>query len=187
MDRRKRLIVFAVILFAVMLGVGISAVQSSGYRDVCSLYSLSTPEELVVSGNVSYYPAAQLVVEIRGPNGTAVLVSTPQSGASYLVARVVRNSLDVLADDQEYAVFTLRGRCGRVAVALYSATEFKSKYGTSPIVSDVVVVDAVYHPELTAYIYTRNGRLVYSGPVLLVNKILKGCHESYQETAATVG
>lgn len=188
MDRRKRLIIFAVILFAVMLGVGISAVQSSGYRDVCSVYSLKAPAELVLSGNISYYPPAPgYIVEIDGPGGSALLVSTPQSSSAYLVARVVKNSLEELSGDSRYAVFVLRGSCGRVAVALYSASEFIQKYGGNPVVSDVVVIDAVYRPGLTAKIFTRDGRLVYTGPVLLVNKILKGCHESYQETAATVG
>ncbi len=189
MDRRKRLIVFAVILFAVMLGVGISAVQSSGYRDVCSLSSIKRPDTVVVAGQLTPIGTRNAYVRVVAPGGQALLVSTPLSGLDYLVAKVVRGNLNLLAGDNEYAVFVLNGTSckGAYAVALYSATEFQSKYGRSPVWEKEVVVQAKYYPGVYAEVYDAQGHLLYKGPVLLVEKILKGCHESYKETVATVG
>ena len=188
MDRRKRLIVFAVILFAVMLGVGISAVQSSGYRDVCSLASIKRPDTVVVAGQLSPFPTREAYVRVVAQDGQAILASTPSSGYDYLVARLVRGGTRLLAGDNEYAVFVLKGTSCKdtYAIAFYSASDFQSKYGRNPVWEQEVVVQAKYYPGVYAEVYDAQGHLLYKGPVLIVEKILKGCHESYKETVATV-
>jgi hypothetical protein len=190
MDRRKRLILFAVILFAVMLGVGIGAVQSSGYRDVCILSSIKRPDTLVVAGSLATLPTRNIAVIVYSGGGEkALYLATPLSSYSFAVVKQAEGGVRELVGDNEYAVFVLRGSsCNSTAIAFYSAREFTLAYGKNPVWEQEVVVEAKYYPGLRAVIYDASShRVLYEGPVLVVQKILKGCHESYKETPATVG
>ncbi len=186
MDSRsgKRLLVFAGLLAILILALGVSAVTSSGYRSVCQLIELREPQKVVVGGSLEPLHTGSFVLRI----GDAIFhVST--YGFVYAVVNRVSGNFGTMDNDDSYAVFLMKGReCGDIVLALYSAREFTSKYGTKPVFQEEVVVEGYYNPKLHAEIIDmRSGRLVYSGPVVIVSKILKGCHEAYGQGAANVG
>ncbi len=181
---RKRLLVFAGLLAVLILALGVSAVTSSGYRSVCQLAELREPQKVVVGGNLEPLHTGSFVLRV----GNAVF-GVSDYGFSYAVVSRVSGSFGVMDTDDSYAVFLIKGKeCGDTILALYSAREFTSKYGTKAVFEEEVVVEGYYNPNIHAEIIDlKSGRLVYSGPVLIVSKILKGCHEAYGQGAANVG
>ncbi|AEM39701.1 hypothetical protein Pyrfu_1848 [Pyrolobus fumarii 1A] len=181
---RMRALVLALGLFLVMLGIGIAAVTSSGYRSVCSLAELDKPEKVVVSGKVAQLQTARVAVKI----GDAVFLGTSSFSPTYTVVERVQGSFGRLDTDDRYAVFVLYddGCQGSPVVAVYSASTFESRYGAHAVFSEEVVVEGYYQPTLHAVIYDpMTGHIYYEGPVVIVTQILKGCHEAYGQGAAT--
>ncbi len=179
---KLRAIVAAVALFAVMLGVGLAAVTSSGYRSVCSLSNLHTREKVIVGGKIVPIGTQGVVVHI----GNAVFKSTGVSySPTYAVVKRVRGSFGSLDNDDSYALFVIGDPdCkGNVVVALYSAKTFTARYGMHAVMEENVVVEGYYDPNLTAVIVTPDGHEI-EGHVLVVTKILKGCHEAYSQGTA---
>ncbi len=179
---KLRAVIAAAALFAVMLGVGFAAVTSSGYRSVCSLLNIRSMEKVVVGGKIIPIGIERIIVHV----GNAVFESSGASySPTYALVKRVQGSFGKLDTDDSYALFLIGDSdCkGNVVVALYSAKTFTARYGMHAVMEQNVVVEGYYDPSLKAVIVTPDGRQI-EGHVLVVTKILKGCHEAYSQGTA---
>lgn len=183
MGARKTL-VFALVFFAALLGIGLMSVKSSNYKDVSQLKSYG---EIVRGVNVKgstylFQPGVyRLVVK------DTVFEFAVQSPSPYAVARRIYGP--ALGSDDEYAVFMLKGSDGFKVLALFSARTFRNLYGGNPVMESSVVVNGVYDPRMKARLLLLHGsQWVTLGeyPVMKVEKILEGCHESYKQPSGKI-
>ncbi|HID40725.1 MAG TPA: hypothetical protein EYP33_01050 [Pyrodictium sp.] len=177
MTKPGKSIVLAGMLFAALLAIGFIGIKSSDYKDVSSLKNLGYKAYVTVKG---------IPVSLSGNYMLKIgdTVFSLKGFGSYGIAERIGGPL--FGNDDSYAVFILEGKDGSTrVVALYSASEFKSLYGGSPSVSSNVVVEGEYEPGLVATIVDPASGSTVGGPypVLMVSKILEGCHESYQAPA----
>lgn len=177
MAKPGKSIVLAGVLFVALLAIGFIGIRSSDYKDVSSLKNLGYKAYVTVKGTpVSL--SGNYVLKVGDT------VFSLRGFGSYAIAERIGGP--PLGNDDSYAVFILEGKDGSTrVVALYSASEFKSLYGGSPSVSSRVVVEGEYEPGLRAAIIDPASGSKVGGPypVLIVSKILEGCHESYQAPA----
>ncbi|MET1102029.1 MAG: hypothetical protein ABWW69_06115 [Pyrodictiaceae archaeon] len=178
MSSPKPAIILGVVLFAVILTIGYTAISSSRYMDVSSLKSYKNEVHVIVSGKPVVMGIGKFYMKV---NNTIFIVD---AHGVYGVAKRVKGPL--LGSDDSYAVFLLQGKDGSVIAALYSASEFKARYGMKVDVSDKVVVEGIYKPSLRTELYTPSGDMVTSTTTIVVSKILEGCHKSYKQPIGTV-
>lgn len=178
MQQKYKALAVSLVLFAALIAIGYSAISSSSYMDVSSLLKTNTKSRVVVEGKPVVLGTTTLLLKVnntvfkleaRGVYGVAYQLEGPQLG-----------------NDNSYAVFILSGKQGGAVAALYSAKEFVSKYGSRVEVSSRVVVEGTYLPSTTVTVYDATGRLLGEYPLLLVTKILEGCHESYKQPVGTI-
>ncbi len=179
MESRRKALVFAVVFFAALLGIGLLSVKSSNYKDVSQLKLYKEPVRgLNIRGKTKLFEPGVYLLRI-GDTVYKFSVSTPQP---YAVAERIQGP--PLGNDDKYAVFILEGKDGYSVLALFSAKTFQQFYGTSPIMEQNVVVTGLYNPGQRAEIYIlgADGTPRPYGdamPVFWVEKILEGCHQSY--------
>lgn len=175
MAKTGKSLMFAGILFAALLAIGFMSIKSSDYRDVSSLKSLGYEAYVTVRGTPVNLASGSYLLRIGDT------VYSMKGFGSYGVAERVNGP--PFGNDDSYAVFVLEGKDGFRVVALYSANEFKNLYGGSPSVSSRVVVEGRYEPSVHVIIMNTATGEVEEYPLLMVSKILEGCHESYQAPA----
>lgn len=183
--KRVKALVFALAFFAALLVVGLASVKSSNYKDVGQLKAYMEP----VSGiNVQGYTVLLQPGVYRLIIGDTVFEFTITQPAPYAVA--ARAYGPRLGSDDSYAFFLLRSSDGGFTVAaLFSAKTFQSLYGATPVMEERVVVSGEYNPTMKAVLEKMHGTsAVKLGeyPVLMVDKILEGCHESYEQPSGRI-
>lgn len=170
-------LILASVLFVALLAVGYAAITSSSYMDVSQLADKTRPIRATVKGSPAYLGINQYTLVIGDS------MYRLDTYGSYGVAELVQGS--GYGPDSSYAVFILEGDNGFKVVALYSAKEFRRLYGGRPVVSERVVVEGVYKPDILATIITPFGEK-QQYPVFMVEKILEGCHSSYTEPVGRI-
>ncbi len=175
MASKAKTIAIALGLFAALAIVGIIAVKSSNYMDVGQLKQYQQPVKVIVKGKPLTLGYGEGVMEIG-----ETLFKLVCRGVFCVASRVKG---PVFGNDNAYAVFVLEGGNGYSVLALYSKREFTMNYGGSPIFSSKVVVEGVYHPDITASIRVPHGSGLLH--VIMVSKILEGCHKSYKNPVAS--
>ncbi len=170
---KAKTILLSLGLFALLAVVGVIAIKSSNYIDVSQLQNYRSPVHVIAEGKPVALGFATLELRIgetvfRAKCHGVYCVATRVEGPPY-------------GSDDSYAVFLLEGKNGYRVLALYSAREFKANYGGRPVVSEKIVVEGVYHPEVVAHLGGMEAR------VLVVKKILEGCHKSYRQPPAVAG
>jgi hypothetical protein len=159
---------------AAVAAIGYMAVSAGGYESVDELRELESPTRVVVEGVPVDMGSAVFTLRLGGE------VYMVEARGAYGVARPLSGG------GEAYALFILAGESGFKVAALYPAEEFASRYGGSPAVGGVVVVEGVYDPAAIAVV-EMPGAGVESMPVLWVESILKGCHTAYEAGQANVG
>lgn len=186
-QQRTRALIFAVVFFVTLLGIGLLSVKSSNYKDVSQLRLYQEPVKGVdVRGKTVIFQTGVYYLKI-GDTVYKFSVAMPQP---YAVAERIQGPS--LGSDDKYAVFLLRGKDGYTVVALFSAKTFQQFYGATPIMEQNVVVEGTYNPGQRAVIYKAEpgGSLVpltqEPMPVFWVSKILEGCHQSYNAPSGKI-
>lgn len=164
----KQLVVLAG-LAALIGAVGLASVLSSNYNDVSSLSSVNSEIRVTVQGSPTNL-------------GTGTLILNVGDEEYMLDARGVYAI--PLGELEGYVLFVLEGEDGFRVAALYPAKDFVARYGGSPIVESLVVVDGIYDPNTMVIIEDPEAGKIQQLPVLWINIILKGCHSSYQQQPA---
>ncbi len=165
---RAKAAIAAIALAVVLAGIGYASVASSSYESVSDLLEAKRTVKATVEADV--VPLGQGVYTlILGDK-----VYTLEAKGSYGVARDTSGEV--------YAVFLISD--GKHAMlAIYDATDEYMAYQMGSGLSSSVVLSVTYEPGLTATLKTPNGDIQI--PAVLVNAILKGCHTSYSQGAAT--
>jgi len=185
LEQRRKALVFAAVFFAALLGIGLLSVKSSNYKDVSQLKLYKEPVRgLNVRGTTVPLQPGVYLLRI----GDTVYQFTVRTVQPYAVAKRVQGP--PIGGDDEYALFLLRGGDGYTVAALFSAKTFQQFYGTSPIMEQKVVVTGLYNPSQKAVIYRLgpDGPQPVAGPypVFWVDKILEGCHQSYEAPSGKI-
>lgn len=164
----KQLVVLAGL--ATLIGaVGFASVLSSSYNDVSSLSSVESEIRVTVQGSPVNLGTGTLVLKV--------------GGEEYMLDARGFYAIPIGGLDS-YVLFILEGEDGFRVAALYPARDFIARYGGSPVVESLVVVDGVYEPSAIAVIEDPETGKTQQLPVLWINAILKGCHSSYQQQPA---
>ncbi len=181
----KKALLFAAVFFVALLGIGLMSIKSSNYKDVSELKAYREPVKgLNVQGTTVNLPPGTYRLVI---GSTVFEFKVGPTEAPYAVAKRVQGP--PLGSDDEYAVFILRGKDGTEVLALFSAKTFKNLYGATPVMEQRVVVNGEFNPKQHAVLYidTPNGpRMLGSFPVFWVDKILEGCHQSYEAPSGRI-
>lgn len=167
----KRRVILAGILFIVaVVTIGYIGISQSSYQTVADLAGISKKTKVTVEGEVA--PLGK---------GTYTLII---DGKVYNV--VARGSYGVATDDsgRVYAVFILASDDFAV-LALYDVGDDYETYMLSGGLASKVVVSGVFDPQTRAVLTWPGGQAEF--PLLLVDAILKGCHNSYSQEVATRG
>ncbi|MCE4602705.1 MAG: hypothetical protein F7C08_00355 [Desulfurococcales archaeon] len=168
----NRPILLAIIMAAIIAGIGYASISASKYNEVGSLSGIDAPTRVTVRGNV-----------VSLGTGSGVIL---YNGEAYrLDARGPYGIAEAINGGDSIVVFLLEGDNGFRVAAVYQASEFLARYGGSPIIDPSIVIDGVYMPSTTMTI-TIGGDSV-EVPVIDIYTILKGCHASYGQEQATVG
>lgn len=165
---RVKAAIAAVALAVILAGIGYASLASSSYKSVSDLLEAKRTVKATVEADV--VPIGQGVYTlILGDK-----VYTLEAKGSYGVARDPSGEV--------YAVFLISdGK--HTMLAFYDATDEYMAYQMGSGLSSNVVLSVTYEPGLTAILKTPNGDVQL--PAVLVNSILKGCHTSYSQGAAT--
>lgn len=167
-SQRVKAAVAAVVFAAVLAGVGYASIASSSYKSVTDLLASSRPVKATIQAGVAPLGSGVYTLEVDGR------VYIVEARGTYGVARG--------DDGRVYAVFLVTdGR--HAALAIYDATGEYAAYQAGWSLSTTVVLGVTYEPGATATLRTPTGSL--SLPLVTVNSILKGCHSSYGQGAAT--
>jgi len=169
MERVKAAVVAAVLVIA-FLGVGYMSLSSSSYKKVSELAGLSGKTKVTVEGTIVPMGRGNFTLYINGEPYSV------HAMGSYGVAQD--------AFGHVYAVFILGDREFQV-LAFYDVGDNYVAFQTGSALKSDVVVSATYDPGSTALLVTPDGQ--FSFPLLEVDSILKGCHESYKQESATIG
>ncbi len=188
-SRKTKTLVFALVFFAAMLGLGLASVKSANYKDVSALKMYAEPtRNLEVKGAPELFQPGHYVVKI----GDTVLEFAVRSPSPYAVAKRVSGP-PLSNNDDEYAVFLLKSSSGDYRVlAVFSAKTFVKFYGPNAVMDiSNVVVSGTYRPDLRAHIYVYGGRGLVDTtpggvPVFIVSRILEGCHQSYGQPSGRI-
>jgi len=188
-SRKVKTLVFALVFFVAMLGLGLASVKSANYKDVSALKMYAEPtRNLEVKGAPVLFQPGHYVVKI----GDTVLEFTVSTPSPYAVAKKVSGPA-LSNGDNEYAVFFLRSSSGDYKVlAIYSAKTFLKFYGPNAVMDmDHVVISGTYRPDMRAHIYMYSGKglvdITPGGvPVFIVSRILEGCHQSYSQPSGRI-
>lgn len=169
MSPRAKAALAAVALAVVLAGVGYASVSSSSYKSVSDLLSAKRTVKATLEADVV-------------PLGRGVYTLVIGDKVYSLEAR---GAYGVVRDPsgKVYAVFLL-GDGRHVVLAIYDATDEYMAYQIGSGLSSRVVAAVTYDPGVTAVLKTPDGGEVEL-PVAFVGSILKGCHASYAQGAAT--
>ncbi len=152
----------------ILSAIGYMSISQSNYQDLASLTSIDRKTKVTIEADIAPIGRGNMILEVDGKRFNVT------GYGSYAVATDAYGNV--------YAVFLLTDG-EQVVLALYEAGEtYMANQMGSGLMSSVVV-SAVYDPDATALLLTPQGQL--SLPVLYVDAILKGCHTSYSEGAAT--
>ncbi len=171
----KKPFILAGVLFVALLIVGFTAMSSSSYMDVSKLRGIDEEAKVVVKGEplnlgmrkmTMAIGDSQFTISFQGSYGVAEHAGGPRFG-----------------DEDSYAVFLLKGEDGFTVLALYSARSFIQAYGGAAAVEGTVVVEGMYNPSVVATIYNPFTGASSQYKVVMVDKILEGCHSSYEKPA----
>ena len=175
----KKPLILAGILFAALIVVGFTAMSSSSYMDVSKLQDINEEAKVVVKGqplNLGMKKVSMMIgnsqftVSFQGSYGVAEHTGGP-----------------VFGNEDSYAVFLLEGEDGYKVLALYGAKSFMRAYGGTAAVEGTVVVDGMYDPSIMATVYDPSTGASSQYGVVIVDKILEGCHSSYEKPAGSLG
>ena len=166
----KRVILAGLLFIVAIVTIGYVGISQSSYQTVADLAGISKRTKVTVEGEVA--PLGK---------GTYTLVI---DGRVYNV--VAQGSYGVARDDSGriYAVFILAG--GDYAVlAIYDVGDEYETYMLSGGLASQVVVSGVFDPQARAILSWPGGQAEF--PLLVVDAILKGCHNSYSQEVGTRG
>ena len=173
--------ILAAVFLAALLGVGAFSLRSSGYQDVAQLASYTEPVQgLAVKGSTVPLEPGVYYLKV-GDTVFKLTVSKPS-----LFAKAERVAGPRLGGYDSYAFFMMRGGNGFTVAALLRWDDFAGLYGgENAVMESQVVVKGTYNPGMKAVLVDAGGRPVAGPmPVILVDKILEGCHSSYGSGAA---
>lgn len=175
----KKPLILAGIMFVALLIVGFAAISSSSYMDVSKLQDVDEEVKVIVKGQPLNLGMGKMsmrigdsefIVSFHGSYGVAEHTGGPRFG-----------------DEDSYTVFLLKGKSSYVVLALYSAESFVRSYGGAAAVEGTVVVEGIYTPSIVATIYNPFTGASSQYKVIMVDKILEGCHTSYEKPAGSLG
>lgn len=169
MERTKAAIIAAILVVA-FLGIGYMSLSSSSYKKVSELAGLDRKSKVTVEGTIVPIGKGEYTLYIDGKTYTV------DAMGSYGVARD--------AEGNVYAVFILGDQKFQV-LAFYDVGDNYVAFQTGSALKSSVVVSATYDPNDKATLVTPSGTIQL--PLLKVDSILKGCHESYKQESATIG
>ncbi len=168
---RAKALALAAVFLAAIAGVGYLSLSSSSYKSVSDLLAADHKVKATVQGQVVPLGKGVYMLNIDGETLRV------EAHGSYGVAHA--------PDGGVYAVFVISdGDNAVLAVYKLGEREYAAYLAGTGLKSNVVV-SGVYDPDSTAVLVTPQGALHLK--VLYVDAILKGCHESYQQGAATTG
>jgi len=169
-DTRKALLVALVLAAAIAL-VGYTSMSSSNYSTVDAVLEANRKVKVTVEADTLALGEGTYTLIIGGERYTL------EAHGSYGVAWDEEGNV--------YAVFLLKGE-ESLALAIYPVGDDLMAYQTGAGLQAKVVVTGVYDPSVRAVLVSPTGQQVEL-PVIWVDAILKGCHTSYQQEAATIG
>jgi len=169
-DNRKTLLVALALAAAIAL-IGYTSMSSSNYSTVDSILEATSKVKVTVEAETLSLGEGTYTLLIDGERYTL------EAHGSYGVAWDSEGNV--------YAVFLLKGE-ESVALAVYPVGDDLMAYQTGAGLQAKVVVTGVYDPNVRAVIVSPTGQQAEL-PLIWVDAILKGCHTSYQQEAATIG
>ncbi len=167
----KKTVIVLVILVAAIAVIGYTSMSSSNYGSLDDALSVDKRSKVTIEAETMNMGEGSFYLEAGGERYYV------EAHGSYGVAWDEEGNV--------YAVFLLRGN-ENVALALYPVGDELMAYQTGTGLQTKVVVTGIYDPSQLALIVYPNGETVEL-PLIQVDAILKGCHTSYQQEAATIG
>ena len=161
----------ALALLAGFIAVGYASISSSGYMSVSDLAGLDSRARVTVQGTIQPLGRGEATLTLGGEEYRV------KAMGSYGIART--------GDGRILAVFILGGGGHRI-LAVYDATGEYSVYAAGNALSSDVVVAGTYDPQARATLKLPDGTTA-EYPVIRVDAILKGCHNSYNQPAERTG
>ncbi len=170
----KREIMITIGLFIAILAVGYYSISSSEYLDVSQLKGIKFNANIIVEGrpvDMGYNTTYLLTI-----NDTVFNVVFY---GSYGIAE--KTGQGSFVGEDSYAVFILSGKNSQdQVIGIYSAREFRQKYGMKVSVEDKVVIEGQYYPSLKGTLINPITQEKKEYNIVIVSSILQGCHSSYE-------
>lgn len=168
MEGGFRPVAVALVLLAGFIVVGYASISSSGYMSVSDLAALDSKAKVTVQGAVQPLGRGEALLILGGEEYEI------EAMGSYGVARE--------DDGRVIAIFIIGDGANKV-LAVYDATREYAVYMAGNALSSEVVVAGTYDPQAKALIQLPDGTTA-EYPVIRIDTILKGCHESYSRGTA---
>ncbi len=167
----RRVLLVALVLAAAMAVVGYTSMSSSNYSTLDSVLDANKRVKVTVEAETASLGEGAYMLIVGDKHYTV------EAHGSYGVAWDEEGNV--------YAVFLLRGE-ESLALALYPVGDDIMAYQTGAGLQARVVITGVYDPSVKAVLVSPQAGSVEL-PLIQVDAILKGCHTSYQQEAATIG